>query len=123
MTNGVRALALAVAAAFTACDPPTGVHIELAFDEELTIDTLEISGTVEGAEAIAPASLPAEPRALEPRGETFALYVDDTFAGGRLIIELVGLHDGVPVADTTARATLVEGELASMRIALSGSNG
>lgn len=129
MTTGARGLALALVLVLSqsACDPATGVHIELAFDDELTIDSLAISGLVAGEEAFAPEIIPEEPRPFAPRDETFSVYVDAAFAGERLVLELVGLHDGVPVADTTARTTLVEGELVSVRVALStadaGTNG
>jgi cysteine-rich repeat protein len=88
-------LVLAVAACGkTEVDPnATAIEVTVRIDPTLGVDQLAISGTVAGATAFAPGTLPDTPRALDAE-ESFAILVPDALDGQQVLVRVDALAAG-----------------------------
>ncbi len=117
-------LVLVAMVACVACDSTeeatglTGIDLTVRFDTNVTIEELNVSGTVDGQPAFAPGLVPQAPRPLDGSGETLLLLLDADLAEQMILIRVDGLSSGALVASAATQVTVVADQLVRTSIML-----
>jgi hypothetical protein len=100
----------------------TALYVTAEFNPLLQLTQFQVSGTVEGGDAISPALLPENPGRILQSGETFRVLLPDAPDGARVTLRLEGRSGTALAAQGTAEARLRAGREVDVRVRLEPSS-